>query len=194
MSRKVRRVRYEIDSKGIKTLSLDEVKAILRGADDLIMRGGRSLLVKVLRGSRAREVLQLGLDHSPVYGYYRRVPQENVLARVDWAIENDYLTIRYDYRLPMLVYTEKGWEIERETFADELLRGFDEMLTGDQRPFDMNYLKDRNRGMIMLLLDKVESTRDPKYVPLLEAWERIDCKKVRARIRRVIQYLKQSGP
>jgi len=58
----------------------------------------------------------------------------------------------------------------------------------------MNYLKDRNRGMIMLLLDKVESTRDPKYVPLLEAWERIDCKKVRARIRRVIQYLKQSGP
>lgn len=193
MSRKVRRVRYELDSKGIESLPLEEIKAILRGADDLIMRGGRSLLAKVLKGSRAQEVLKFGLDHSPVYGYYRCLPQEDLLARVDWAIENGYLTIRYDYRLPMLVYTDKGWEIESETYADELLRGFDEMLTGGQRPFDMSYLKDLNRGMIMLLLDRVEATGDRKYIPLLEAWERIDYKKVRARIRQVIHRLNQSA-
>jgi hypothetical protein len=146
-----------------------------------------------LKGSRAQEVLKFGLERSPVHGYFRGLPQEDVLARVDWAIENGYLAIQYDYRLPMLVYTDKGWEIERETFADELLRGFDEMLTGDQRPFDMNYLKDRDRGMIMLLLDKVEATGDPKYVPLLEAWQQIDYRKVQTRIRLVIRRLTQSA-
>jgi hypothetical protein len=88
---------------------------------------------------------------------------------------------------------DEGWEIERETFTDELLRGFDEMLAAGRIPFDMSYLKDRNRGMITLLLNKVEATRDPKYVPLLEAWEQIDYKKVRTRIRQVIHRLNQSA-
>jgi hypothetical protein len=193
MTRKVRRVRYEIDSKGIGSLPLDEIKAILRGADDLIMRGGRSLLAKVLKGSRAQDVLKFGLEHSPVYGHYRHLPQEDVLARIDWVIQSGYLDIRYDGRLPLLVYGEPGWEVERETSADELLRGFDTMLAAGRGPFDMSYLKDRNRGMIMLLLDKVEATGDPKYVPLLEPWEQIDYKKVRTRIRQVIQHLSQSA-
>jgi len=55
----------------------------------------------------------------------------------------------------------------------------------------MSYLKDRNRGMIMLLLDKVEATGDPKYIPLLEAWQQIDYKKVRQRIRQVVNHLSE---
>ncbi len=57
-------------------------------------------------------------------------------------------------------------------------------------PYDMTYLKDRNRGMILLLLDKVEAARDPKYIPLLEAWAQVDYKKVRERIREVIRRLR----
>jgi len=110
------------------------------------------------------------------------------------VIQSGYLDIRYDGRLPLLVYSELGWEVERETSAVELLRGFDTMLAAGRGPFDMSYLKDRNRGMIMLLLDKVEATGDPKYVPLLEVWEQIDYKKVRARVRQVIQHLSQSAP
>ena len=40
MSRKVQRVRYRLDAKGIPALPLDEIAAILRGADTLIMSGG----------------------------------------------------------------------------------------------------------------------------------------------------------
>ena len=191
MSRKVQRVQYHLDPKGIKNLPLDEIKAILRGADDLIMSGGRALLAKVLKGSRAKEVLNLGLDRSPVYGYYRHLSLEDILSRIDWVILSGYLAIEYDYRLPLLVYTEKGWAIEQETYADEFLHGFDDILATGHRPFDMSYLKDRNRGMILRLLDKVEDTRDPKYIPLLEAWEQIDYKKVRQRIQQVISYLSQ---
>lgn len=40
MSRKVQRVRYTLDPKGIKALPYEEIAAILRGADELIMQGG----------------------------------------------------------------------------------------------------------------------------------------------------------
>ena len=46
-----------------------------------------------------------------------------------------------------------------------------------------------NRGLILLLLDKVEATGDPKYIALLEAWEQVDYKKTKQRIRQVIQHL-----
>ena len=115
-------------------------------------------------------------------------------SRVDWVIVNGYLRIEYDYRLPLLVYTGKGWEIEKDTYSDELLRGFDKMLESGCSLFNMNYLKDRNRELILMLLDKVEATGHRKYLPILESWEMIDYKKVRERIGKVIAHLKQSEP
>lgn len=189
MGRRVRRVEFRLDAKGVKGLSEDELRAILRGADPLVGLGGRSLLVKVLKGSRNKKVLELGLDRCPVYGYYKELSPEEILARIDWAILNEYLEIEYRYRLPVLIFSKKGWEIEKDTYATELLRGFDEKLASGAQQFDMSYLKDRNRELILLLLDKVEATADPKYIPLLKAWERIDYKKVRQRIRQVIRRL-----
>ena len=138
---------------------------ILRGADDLIMRGGRTLLVMILKGSRAKEVLSRSLDKSPAYGFYKQLTNDEVLARVDWLIRKGYLAIEYDGRLPLLIYTRDGWEIERETLSDELLREVDQALAGSQQPIDMSHLKDRNREMIWRLLDKIEASGDPRYIP-----------------------------
>ncbi len=187
MSRKDTRVAYHLDAKGIRHLPQHEIVAILRGADDLIMSGGRSLLAKVLKGSQDKKVLDLGLNQSPVYGYYQELTAEEVLRRIDWVILQGYLRIEYDWRLPKLVYTPKGWEIERESYAKELLFEFDEMLEHQAPPYDMTYLKDRSRDMIFILLDKVEMTKDPKYIPLLQAWHAVDYKKVRQRIQEVIE-------
>jgi hypothetical protein len=190
MARKAsRRVAVRLDAKGIQDLPHEDIVTILRGADDLIMSGGRNLLAKSLKGSRERRLLELGLDASPVNGAYNELPLTEVQARIDWVILNSYLDIAYDYRLPLLVYTERGWKIERETVATELLAGFDELLAQQQDDYDMTYLKDRNRGMILLLLDKVEATRDPKYIPLLQAWAEVECKTVRKRIGQVIASL-----
>ncbi len=191
MGHKVRRVGVQLDPKEVTNLPRDEIKAILRGADDLIMKGGRSLLAKVLKGSRAQEVLKFGLAQSPVYGYYRHLSPEETLARIDWVIQAGYLDIQYDGRLPLLLFTERGWEIERETYAAELLRGFDKMVAAGPGPFDMTYLKDRDRGLILLLLDKVEASGDRKYIPVLTDWATVDYKKVQARIRQAICHLSQ---
>ena len=56
----------------------------------------------------------------------------------------------------------------------------------------MEYLKDRDRGMILMLLDKVKATGDPKYIPLLRDWEKIDYKKVRQQTIQVIRSLEEA--
>jgi len=190
LGKKVKRVKYQLDPKGIKELSFKEIKAILRGADELIFRGGRNLLAKILKGSKDKVILTRGLDQSPVYGYYKDLTIDQITARIDWMIINDYLKIEYDYCLPLLVYSEKGWEIERDTFSDELLEKLRQLLkTGDYSL--VQELKDRNRSMIFLLLEKIRATNDPSFIPLLEAWKQIDYKKVQKRINSVIQSLEK---
>jgi hypothetical protein len=52
-------------------------------------------------------------------------------------------------------------------------------------------LKDRNRGMILLLIEKIKKTKNPKFIPLLRAWKEIDYKKVQAELQRVIDFLEE---
>jgi hypothetical protein len=187
MGRKVRRVPFHLDSKDIQDLPFDEIKWILRGADNLIMRGGRNLLAKLLKGSKDKKILERQLDKNPAYGYLHQNTIEEITAKIDWMILKGYLDIEYDYRLPLLAYTRKGWEIEMDTYTDELLAEFDRLIAGGQKHFLMTHLKDRNREMILLLLDKVEATGDPGYFPLLKDWAEIDYKKVKKRINSVIR-------
>ena len=188
MSRRSHRVAINLDTKGLKELSEDDLKAILRGADDIIAQGGRTLLMRILRGSAIKDVLDRGLDQSPVYGYFRDLPNDATLARIDWVILNGYLRIEYASRLPLLVYTQEGWEIEREMYSNELLEKIEAALTYGP-PYEMAHLKDRDRGMILLLLDKVAATGNRKFIPALKAWKRVDYKKVQQRIQQTIQRL-----
>jgi len=192
MSRRSRRVTVNLDAKGLKELSEADLKAVLRGADDLIAQGGRTLLMRILRGSASKEVLDRSLDQSPVYGYFRDSSNEDTLARIDWAILNGYLRIEHIGRLPLLVYTQRGWEIERAQYADELLNGIETTLNGGP-PYQMAHLKDRDRDMILLLLDKIAATSDPRFIPALKAWKKVDYKKVQQRIGQVIRQLETSS-
>ena len=51
MGKKVRRVPYHLEPLKEASLSPDEIRAILRGADDLINSGGLSMLALVLIGT-----------------------------------------------------------------------------------------------------------------------------------------------
>lgn len=189
MSRRLQQIPVHLNAKGIKSLPTADIHAILRAADALVAVGGRSMLTKILRGSRSRDVLSHCLDQNPAYGFYLGMPEEDVLARIDWMILHRYLRIIYDGRLPVLAFTPLGWEIERENYADEIVRGFDEMLVGSQGPYAMEYLKDRDRTMIMLVLDRVQASGDSKYLLLLEDWARVDYQKIQQRIREVKSHL-----
>ena len=139
MSRKVRRVPVTLNARDVKELPEDEIRMILRGADDLIGSGGRGLLAKILKGSRQKAVLEHELDQSPVYGALSELSLEQITARIDWLIIEGYFRIEYDYRLPLLVYAPRGWEIERETYADELLDGIKRLLADGNELQDLSW-------------------------------------------------------
>lgn len=193
MGRKVKRVPVHLHPKGISHLPFEEIKWILRGADDIIAKGGRALLAKILKGSKDKKIIERRLNNSPVYGYFKNLTIDEITAKIDWLILNGYLKIEYDYRLPLLEYTDKGWAIEMDTYSDELLTGFDQLLEAKADDYNMTYLKDRNRQMIFLLLDKVKAIKNPKYIPILRAWEKVDYKKVQKKIRCIISDIEKAS-
>jgi len=188
MSRKRERVHFHLDSGEITHLTNDEIKAILRAADGLISTGGRSMLSKVLKGSKDKKVLEHGLDQNPGYGFYSHLTIPEITQRIDWVIINDYLRIDYNGRLPVVVFSEVGWEVERETYTEELLQKLTELLDGHDYSF-VGELKDRNRGMILLLIEKIRKTNNPDFIALLKAWQEIDYKKIQSALQGAIDYL-----
>lgn len=170
-------------------LSETEIRLILRAVDDIVASGGRTLLSKILKGSKEKKLLELELDRNPAYGSFRSLKMDDIMAKIDWMIQHDFLEIQYSGKLPMLVFTEKGWIVERDQYSDELLREWEQWIADGVTDVDMTYLKDRNRGMILLFLQKIKQSGNPQYIPFLRRWETIDYKKVRQEINKVIQQL-----
>lgn len=189
MSRKVRRVPVVLDAGEIRDLPMEDIRVILRGADELISTGGRSMLAKILKGSKDKKILEYKLNECPAYGYYHDMKLDDISKCIDWMIKKDYLRIKYDYRLPLLVFSEKGWEIEIETFAKELYQRFclDIKEKNARVIFEM---KDVNRQVVMLVLDKIEKDGTEEFLTCLEAWELMEVKKVAVRIAEVENTIK----
>lgn len=188
MSR-ARQVEVYLDAGNIKSLPEEDIKMILRGADTLIFKGGRNLLAKLLKGSKEKKVLEYKLNECPAYGYYHKLKLDEITKRIDWMIEEDYLRIEYDYRLPLLVFSEKGWEIEKETYAKELYEKF--CLDVKEKDARIIYkLNQVNRKVVMRILDKIEEDGTEEFIDYLEEWKKQESKKVVKRINEVEKTIK----
>lgn len=184
MSRKVRRVPVVLDAGEIKDLPQEDIRMILRGADKLISTGGRSMLAKILKGSKDKKIFEYKLNECPAYGYYQDMKLDDISKCIDWMIKKDYLRIEYDYRLPLLVFSEKGWQIEKETFAQELYQRM--CLDVEEKKARVLFeMKEVNRQVVMCVLDKIEKDGTKEFLPYLEAWKMLEVKKVAARIAEV---------
>ncbi len=184
MSKKVRRVPVVLDAGEIKDLPLEDIRMILRGADELISTGGRSMLAKILKGSKDKKIFEYKLNECPAYGYYQDMKLDDISKCIDWMIKKDYLRIEYDYRLPLLVFSEKGWQIEKETFAQELYQRM--CLDVEEKKARVLFeMKEVNRQVVMCVLDKIEKDGTEEFLPYLEAWKMLEVKKVAARIAEV---------
>lgn len=184
MSKKVRRVPVVLDAGEIKDLPQEDIRMILRGADELISTGGRSMLAKILKGSKDKTIFKYKLNECPAYGYYQDMKLDDISKCIDWMIMEDYLRIEYDYRLPLLVFSEKGWQIEKETFAQELYQRM--CLDVEEKKARVLFeMKEVNRQVVMCVLDKIEKEGTEEFLPYLEAWKMLEVKKVAARIAEV---------
>lgn len=185
---KKQKVSYSLNYEGIIALSHQEIRAILRAADELINTGGRSMLTKILKGSKDKKVLQYELDKCPSYGFYRNLSLPEITKRIDWMIIQGYLYLEYSGRLPLLSFTPKGWEIERETLIEELFTKLRQLSSGSDFGF-VQELKDMNRIVILNLIEKIKETNDPVFIPILQAWQLTDYKKVVAELQIAVDHL-----
>ena len=164
-------------------MDIEEIKIILRACDPFIAKGGRSLFSKFLKGSKEKKILELNLDKEKYYGYYNNLTIYEILNKVDELIANDYLKIEYFNKLPLLIYSDKGWEIEKEIYAEEM---FNNLFTEDIEKI-MNY----NPICILIMLDKILKTKDLKYLDKLEEMKATNpIKKIRKAINTTIASLK----
>jgi hypothetical protein len=88
------------------------------------------------------------------------------------------------------MYSPLGWEIEKETYSEELWERFRNLAESGRTDYNAVDLKDRNRELVFLLLEKIRDRGDDRYIPLLRSWEEIEYKKVQQHIRSVIESLK----
>lgn len=189
MSRKAR-VSYNLsDLTGQTAPSEEDINNILRAADEIISSAGRTMLAKILKGSKDKKVLENGLDKCPSYGYYNKLIVEEITKIVDWMIVNDYLDIYYNRRLPMIIFSEKGWETYKPYYVDELytlIFKVNEIGTENL----IENLKQANRQVVKMLLLKIGESKNIGFIRFLMEWEAVEVKKVRIIINHTISKLK----
>lgn len=169
--------------------SKEDIKNILRAADDIIFVGGRTILAKILKGSKDKKLLEKQLELCPSYGYYHQLTTEEITRIIDWMIINDYLDIKYNDRLPMLVFSDKGWDTYKPVYMEEL---YHKILNveEDQRETLIEELTHTNREVIMLLLLHIGNSKNIGFIRFLTKWEQAEVKKVRQKINSTISKLK----
>ena len=189
MSRKTK-VRYNLsDLTGQKAPSEEDINNILRATDEIISSAGRTMLAKILKGSKDKKVLENGLDQCPSYGYYNKLTIEEITKIVDWMIVNDYLNIYYNGRLPMIIFSEKGWETYKPYYVEELyalILKVNEIGTENL----IERLKQTNRQVVKMLLLKIGESMNIGFIRFLIKWEAAEVKKVRIIINHTISKLK----
>ncbi len=189
MSRKSR-VQYELsDLRGLTAPSEEDIKNILRGADEIIFIAGRTMLAKILKGSKDKKLLEKELNKCPSYGYCNKLSIDEITKIIDWMIVNNYLDIDYNGKLPMIVFTEKGWETYKPIYADEL---YNSILTVSEKEKDalIEQLKQTNRQVIKLLIIKIRESENIGFIRFLTKWQEVEVRKVREMIDRAIFKLK----
>lgn len=179
---------YDPPGAGPSRLRQGDLIVILRAADDLNGRGGAEMLAEVLKGQKSPQLRRLGLIDSPVFGAFASTELEHILERINRAMNEGYLQVHLTGGGQRLVLTEAGQAVENRTLAVELLSDYEDRLS-EGRSFDPSELRFEDRGVVEQLLDHIQESRDSKYIPLLEAWEPFENKKIRSRIAQVLAQL-----
>ncbi|KOA18734.1 RQC domain protein [Clostridium homopropionicum DSM 5847] len=189
MSRKST-VQYQLnDLRGQTEPSEEDMRNILRAADEIIFVAGRTMLAKILKGSKDKKLLEKELDHCPSYSYYSQLSIEEITKIIDWMIVHNYLDINYNGRLPMIIFSEKGWETYKPFYVDELYNNIlnvNEAICNDL----IEQLKLTNREVVKLLLLKIGGSKNIGFIRFLNKWGLVEVKKVRYMINGAISKLK----
>ncbi len=118
------------------------------------------------------------------------VKMEDIMRSIDWMLFNQYLLIDYRGDLPMIVFSDKGWETYKPIYVDEI---YQLMVLSDIDSYAsmIDRLNKTNREVIEMLLNRISESKNIKLIPLLTQWKSRQVKKVRDMIDHTIMILNQ---
>lgn len=196
--RKRRDIRVELT--GPVALSEADRRAMFAVLDQAVYEAGRTAVMMALRGSRAEKVKRLGLIDNEGHGHFAGMSEDDVQARIDTLIHEGLLRIeRTREGLPLPGYTDAGLEVAKGFVVERWLaevRG-QVALVAAGRALTLSFLMaanpQRNHDTVLLLVDRVEREADATWLPMLRAWCAAETKRVRDRLRSVIERLEARG-
>ena len=116
---------------------------------------------------------------------------DEIGQRVDWMIRKDYLRVEYDYRLPVIIYSPIGWEIEKRQCALELYQTICNAAKAGDEAIIEKLKEHTNRQVVLILLELIEERGDPSLIPFLERWREVEVKKLKSRIGGIIKAISE---
>src|SRR5450631_3560469 len=109
-----------------------ERDAILLAADEIIAKGGKELLVQVLKGMRSELVVGCGAETLRHFGSLGELTLSQIEARIQQMLDLDLLRVEHYWELPLIVHSPAGWERTTELWADLLYQNIrDRAVAGD---------------------------------------------------------------
>lgn len=181
-------------------MSVAEERAIFSVLDAAVYKAGRTSVMMALRGSRAEKVKRLGLVDRPGHGFFAGWSEEGVMAKIDTCFHRGWLRFeRTREGLPLLGYTEEGLAkamgYAADLWLEELRAQVGPVAAG--RELKLSFLltdgQQRNHGTVFLMIERLAREADAGWLPVLRAWFAVETKRVRARLREVIERLESGG-
>ncbi len=85
--------------------------SVLQCVFDMGGKYGRTTIARVLTGSVSQKILTINISKLGTYGTAKDHSMKEVLALIDWLIEENYLAFVEDSEFPVIVVTDKGMDI-----------------------------------------------------------------------------------
>lgn len=185
-----------VELTGPVALSEADERAIFAVCDVAVYAAGRTSVMMALRGSQAQKIKRLGLVDCEGHGHFAGMSEDDVLARIDTLFHRGWLCFeRTREGLPLLAYTEAGLEVAKGYAADLWLQEVRGQVgpVAAGRELTLSFLMatnpQRNHDTVLLLMDRVEREADATWLPMLRAWCAAETKRLRGRLRPVIERL-----
>ncbi len=123
----------------------------------------------------------MGLDADDSYGALSHLTRDEISHKVDWTIEQGYLDYYYEWRQPLLMYTERGWELERPVVVENYYEEFcGDVKDGEfrmaQRMTDIKY------DIQLDVIDLITQRCDERCLAHLDSWSSQTTKRIRKKI------------
>lgn len=92
----------------VKSVSDSLAMSILQCVFDMGGMYGRTTIARVISGSVSKKILTINVTRLDTYGAGKDATMKEILALIDWLIEENYLAFTEDTEFPILVVTSKG--------------------------------------------------------------------------------------